>query len=314
MPPPSSPSTAAEPSRRVLLGMTWADGSALVRIRDDDEPTSTLLPAAGLRLGYRAQPSSARRCVGHVPFRKAQGDYFDCSNTPQPGSRTCERCSIVEATFASNLHHAHTRGRAELDPAILDHLRQPNELYLAAFRDGSIKVGTTTAARRNKRLAEQGAWRARIVASSTDGFAVRDIEDRVTTEYDLPQSVAIGRKLDGMVTPKADDALAAQLDRHALEVGDLVERMDDIRLEAASVDWCSPSGTDTTWSSVHKYPLKLESGNHDLEVLSACGRLVAIRRPGGGDIFVADLGRLYGIELEIGDFGSDELAVQDALF
>ena len=152
------------------------------------------------------------------------------------------------------------------------------------------------------------------MAEATDGFAVRDIEDRVTAELGLPQSVAIGRKVDGMVNPRPDEMLDDALQECSKAVGALLARMGDARLESVSVDWQSPSIDDPTWESVHKYPLKLESGNHDLEVLAACGRLVAVRRPDDGDTFVADLGRLFGVELELGDFGSDEVAVQDALF
>lgn len=307
-------SAATTPGVRVIIGVHWGDGTPRIRLRDDAASASLLVPARGLRLNYRTSPEAARHCVGHTPFRKGAGDHVDCGNHPRPGSRTCERCGIVDATFASNLHHAHTKDRAEIDPAIAEHLRQPNELYIAAFRDGSLKVGTTTAKRRKKRLTEQGAWAARIVAEAADGYAVRVIEDRVTADLELPQSVSIGRKLDGMAAPIPDATLAQRLDQAAAAVHTLVDTMADTRIEAAHDPWSFPGAEMSLWSGLHRYPLKLESGSHDVEILDMCGRMAALRRPGSADTFIADLGRLYGVELDLGDYESDELAVQDSLF
>ena len=44
------------------------------------------------------------------------------------------------------------------------YLSHPHRLYLAAFRDGSIKVGTTRGSSGHTRLIEQGAWLAAYVA------------------------------------------------------------------------------------------------------------------------------------------------------
>ena len=131
----------------VIVGTSWSSGTASVRARHVGEQTSRLEPLVGLRLRYRAGVDSPRHCLGHVPFRRASGYYVDCANRPEPGGRKCGQCAIVDATFASSLHHAHTRGQAELDPAVVEHLAQPNVLYVAAFRDLSLKVGTSTEVR-----------------------------------------------------------------------------------------------------------------------------------------------------------------------
>jgi len=299
---------------RTILGLSWAAGVPEVRLVDDQAEVSTLQPVVGLQLNYRAGPDALRRCLGRAPFRKADASHTDCLNRPEKGSRLCRQCSISDATFASNLHHAHTKDRATIDPAIAEHLRQPNLLYLAAFRDGSIKVGTTTSKRATKRLAEQGAWRARLVAQASDGYAVREIEDRATEELGLAQSVSISRKLDGMASPVPDDNLIEMLVRHATAVDELRARMSDKRLDAHRDQWIFPNSDAELWTGLHRYPLKLNTGQHDLEVVAACGRMVVVQRCGTTDVFVADLGQLYGIEMVIGDYESDELAVQDSLF
>lgn len=302
----------------MVLGLTWASGEPELRVRDIDpanpDAVSRLEPLVGQVLNYRTGPDVRRWCLGRTPFRAAHSDHYDCRERPEPGSRLCRRCSISDATFASNLHHAHTKDRADIDPAIAEHLRQRNVLYLAAFRDGSVKVGTSTEHRRMKRLAEQGAWCARIVASTVDGYAVRDIEDRVTAEVDIPQSVSIGRKIDGMAAPVPQRQLDATLDVLAAAVDDVRTRMADRRIEAADDRWVFPHADEPRWARVQRYPAKLGTGQHDLDVVDACGRMAMVQRRGTADVFVADIGQLYGFELDCGDYESDELAVQGSLF
>lgn len=299
---------------RVITGLTWASGEPLVRMRDDGSAVSDLVPLVGLVLNYQTDRDAPRLCVGKTPFRPADGDHHDCANRPGPGSKLCTQCSISDATFASNLHHAHTKDRTEIDPAIAEHLRQPNVLYLAAFRDGSVKIGTSTQKRHHKRLTEQGAWRALIVATTADGYAVRDIEDRVTADLQIPQSVSIGRKLDGMASPLSDDRLDEELAWRADQVRSLQDRMGDGRIEAQREPWSFPGAHAALWTALHRYPVRLDAGQHDLEVVAACGRIAVVQRRGTSDVFAADVGQLYGIELRLGDYESDELAVQDSLF
>lgn len=306
--------SASSHTCRLIIGVDWSDAAPRVRLRDGDAGTSRLQPLVGLRLNYNASPDSLRCCVGHTPFRRAEVAYVDCAKPPESGARKCRQCSIVDATFASNLHHAHTKDRADIDPAVAEHLRQPNLLYLAAFRDGSIKVGTTTQKRRDKRLREQGAWRAVVLARADDGYAVRVAEDAVTVELGVTQSVSIGRKLDGMVTPKPNDALESLLGETADAVRKLLKSLADPKVMTLDEAWERPGSDHADWIGLHRYPLRLDSGSHDLEVSNACGRMVVLRRPGGTDAFIADVGQLFGVELALGDYESDELVVQDSLF
>lgn len=297
----------------VITGMTWADGQPFLRVRRDGSP-STIERLIGFTLSYSTGPEAKRHCIGHKPFRDSSTSWVDCERPPLHEGRTCDRCAASDATFASQLHHAHNKGGSELDPAVRQHLEKPNHLYLAAFRDGSVKVGTSTAPRLQTRLLEQGAWVAHVAASTTDGFAVRSLEDRITVELGLPQSVSIVRKLDGLVNPKPNGPLRRELARWASNVGTMIDQMTDARIDAADTTWSSPSIDDRLFDGLHPYPLKVESGNHDLEFVGACGRVAVVTRPGSGDHFVIDVRRLYGVELSLGDVVPDELAVQDSLF
>jgi hypothetical protein len=298
--------------RRVIVGVEWADGLPSVRVRYNDHIASGLVPLLGLQLNHRAAADSPRVCLGHRPFRSGGPSYVDCVQRPQPGSRNCRSCAVIEATFASNLHHAHTKEDVGVDPTMAAHLRQPNLLYLAAFRDGSMKVGTSTERRLDTRLAEQGAWLARVVAWVPDGITVRLLEDHVTERLGLTQAVSANRKLKGLLQPQPDHQLTAELDGHRDDIHRLI--VDSDTIEPMDDAWQHPRSDKGDWSQLHRYPGDLATGAHDLVVTNACGRLVLVNRPGGDDRFVADLQKIYGLQTEIGDFGSQPLAVQDSLF
>jgi len=293
----------------------WSDGEPYIRVRRNG-CGSELLSTRGLALSYAiGGDGPTRRCVGHKPLRDPDTPWIDCDNSPLPGSRTCDRCTAVDATFASQLHHAHTRGSGEIDIAVRTHLEKPNVSYLAAFRDGSVKIGTSTAPRLEVRLQEQGAWIARIVANAANGYAVRTLEDLVTSELGLPQSVTVNRKLRGLTSPVSNDALDTRLSQWADGVHRLITELDDDRLSPANVSWSNPCRRDDAWDRVHPYAQRLDRGAHSFTVERACGRAFLVRRPMSDDRFVVDIGQLFGVEIELADdVVPDELTVQDSLF
>ena len=235
------------------------------------------------------------------------------------GNKRCRSCLAVEAAFAANLHHAHTRDRATLDASVSKHLMQPNLLYLAEFADGSIKVGTSTESRSEVRLREQGALAARFVARASDGIAVRELEDRVTAEFGVAQSVSIRRKLDGLVQRGTSDVQTSDLDRLTTEVAGLLVTMGDDRLSPLDQRWEHPNAHAAAWLNPHRYPFRIDEGEHSFEVIEACGRVVALRQQGSdgslsSDVFVVDIGVLFGVVIELGEHGAPEITLQDSLF
>jgi hypothetical protein len=312
-----SPTGPLDPGPLVVLGSDWGEHGCRLRVRRPGE-SSERIPAVGLELNYRADPESPRHCLGHHSPKRNEGRYLECHNRPQPGEKTCVSCAVADAEFAADLHHAHTKPAEDIHDSVRHHLQRTNILYLAAFRDGSIKIGTSTGTRRQTRLVEQGAWRAVEVAEVGDGFAVRRLEDLVTERLGLPQAVATSRKLTGMVDPRTDVELSRLLAERVAEVHALVDTAEGrVAAKAAtptSVTWSSPETDDPRWERAFRYPLALENGNHHLRIEAMCGRLAAVARPDGRDIFVVDVGRWYGRQVELGSFTSDELAVQDSLF
>ncbi len=302
-----------------MLELNWAGPAPNMRVRDDDNRSSIHVPLIGMRLNYRLAAQPRRSCLGHRAFGGDGVVYIDCTRASVPGSKKCVRCSVHDVAFAANVHHGHTKDRRDIDQKFAKHLEQPNRLYLAGFRDGSIKVGTSTKHRSHQRLAEQGAWIARFVAEAADGFVVREMEDLVTEFVGISQAVSIQRKLAGLLCPQPDTSLDKDLAGYAEKISGLVTALADDRLVADNENWSFPGRGSKAWEAPIRYPLALDIGSHDLEIIDACGRIVALkrRRPDGSsepETFLADIGQLYGLVLELGDFSSDEIAVQKSLF
>ncbi len=320
---PAGNSDGSTGARQVLLGVSWSGGEPTARVRHlpigdmdqpatdgtADEPRVVDTPLRQMRLAYRVPPGLPLHCLGSSRSSDA------CDKPVQHGSKRCVSCSIAEALHASSLHHAHNRDPVEIDPEVRRHLDQPNDLYLAAFRDGSVKVGTSSGWRTDERLTEQGAWLALIVARAANGYDIRVLEDTVTLELGLPQSVNSSRKVTGFIRPVDDATLWADVSAKAKEIKELrsFEQLTipdtEIRPWENRQAMAGPFG-----SELHRYPHRLDQGAHDFEIVDVCGRVAAVVPATTDDVLAVDLGRLLGVEREHGHFETDEIALQGSLF
>ena len=304
-----TPSVAPTSGRWSVLGVTWATGAAHWRHRPDGRTASTTVPIVGTALSYRALPT--RVCLGHNEFTEHGRRYVDCGNDPGSAPR-CDRCTAVENVAAASMHQAHKLGRAYVDRRQTEHLDQPHRLYLAAFRDGSVKVGTSAGASGGVRLVEQGAWVARYVGVHADGYRVRDAEDAVTEQLGVAQAVSTQRKLRGLVAPRDDAELEQRLDELAEQVRRVVTTVDaDVHIVEDGA-WKNPSADDERWQHVLAHPSRLDQGAHQLDVVDVVGRVGLVRR--GADHLAVDLSQLRGVVIEFGDVDPDPIEVQASLF
>ena len=137
------------------------------------------MSANELELRFRVAAGRERHCVGTVDRSKDGSTRVQC-DSPAASARQCDRCQTKENIAAANMHQAHRRGRDAIGKAMAAYLTHPHRLYVAIFRDGSTKVGTTRGLSGGNRLVEQGAWYARYVAQADDGNAsVRGFLDRL---------------------------------------------------------------------------------------------------------------------------------------
>ncbi|MFT7646509.1 MAG: hypothetical protein ACI8Y4_001244 [Candidatus Poriferisodalaceae bacterium] len=307
-----------------LLGLSWNGESAFFRRRTSGSAgpegeastpeASTLEPLAGLALRYTVV-DGPRACLGHMERSSSGTRYIDCIRPVDEG-RQCERCRTVDNVLAASMHQSHRLGRGAVDPRLAEHLDQPHRLYVAGFRDGSVKVGTTAGASGGSRLVEQGAWQARYVAVAPNGFVVRDLEDRVTEAFGAGQAVSVRRKLSGLIQPIPDAELARRLADLAKQIHDLVAIEGEfVAVEEADVSWANPAILERCWSDIIDYPLDLAKGAHKLDVVGVCGRVIAATREEHDETFAIDLGRIFGLPLEFGDdVEPDEVRIQGSLF
>lgn len=292
-----------------VLGVSWSDGVANWRRRIDDEPESSLVPIVGSPISYRVL--ARRVCLGHREFTDDGGRYVDCANDPR-GAPRCERCTTIENIAAASMHQAHRLGRAYVDQRQTSHLEQPHRLYLAAFRDGSIKVGTTAGASGGVRLIEQGAWFAQYLVTCSDGYRVRDAEDAVTEQLGVPQAVSTSRKRRGMVQPMDDELLLDRLAALTTTARAVAIDSDPTATPHDSEPWRNPSTDDPRWSGVLAHPGRLDRGEHRLDVVDVVGRVGVL--VSGPDHLAVDLSQLRGLTIAFGDVEPAPIEVQASLF
>ncbi|MCP3935097.1 MAG: DUF2797 domain-containing protein [Actinomycetia bacterium] len=299
---------------RITLGVEWSQVGPRLRVRDDTSNTSQLVDLIGTTWNYRC--TGVRVCPGHHATRTdGSREFVDCQAQVTKRTR-CERCSTVEAVFASNLHRAHKLGRTYVDHRLAEHLDQPHRLYIAGFADGSIKVGTTAGVSGGVRLAEQAAWVASYVLLAPDGYVVRDVEDAITERLAVAQAVSAHQKRAGMLAPKPTDEVAALVASARTRVHQLIDSEPGLapRCETLADDWYF-GGIDTPpWRGLAAYPNRLDSGAHEFTVDDMCGRFASLVRDGTPDRYVADLGELTGVEIQVGEHDPDPVEVQASLF
>ena len=88
----------------------------------------------------------------------------------------------------------------------------------------------------------------------------------------------------------------------------------DLEYEILGTDWENETLKNSIWKNVHPYPRNLTEGAHSMEIVDVIGRVGALSPADSKDVFVADLDPLFGVEIEIGEFPTEDLLVQDALF
>ena len=300
-------------SPKVLLGLNWDDDTPKVRFSTNDQTNWEIESAINLRLDYQIPDKTNRVCLGHVAMSQGGSAFKICAGRPVKG-RKCQKCRSADARYAANLHHAHTKKISDLPEAFRVHLEQPNFLYLASFGDGSIKIGTTTSHGKERRLREQGALWAIIVAKTLDGFTVRVLEDLVTKELSIGQAVSTKKKIAGILYPVDQFQAKKSLKSRFSAVEKLLAKTTNIEYEILGSEWENDRYRSDIWNEVHLYPRSLSSGAHSLRIVDVIGRVCAVSPAKSSDIFVTDLDPLFGLSLEMGVFPTEELLVQDALF
>ena len=296
-----------------LTAVTWRDNQPWLRVHTDDPPSVEAIEARDLHLRFRINDEIARRCIGRLERSRDGSAYGDCKSPPTTG-RQCKRCQIVDNMSAADMHQAHRKGRDAIDRRMAAYLSHPHRLYVAIFRDGSTKIGTTRGTSGGQRLAEQGAWFAKYVGHVDDGFLVRELEDLVSESLKLGQAVDTRKKISGHLRAQHDNELQTTLEDVTLEVSEVLKTSNIEGCTSLNEQWSNPAIGDPHWQDLRAYPAVLTSGAHEFTIHSMVGRLAACTRTGLTEVFIIDLQPLLGRPLERGEFELDELVQQESLF
>lgn len=295
-------------------GVSWhRSGPSLLLATPQGALTQLPLNGEPLQLGVRLTGGTGRRfCLGYA---QAIGPT-DRRSLPCPQQTTAERGYQCGPCFARDdfrfMHDVHRSGIAP--PGLAAYLAQEHWLYVATFADGSTKVGT--AAQRSKwtRLAEQGAVVARYVARADDGRVVRVLEDAVTRHAGLRQAVRSAAKTAALTRPLSATRLdAVNADAVGTVRGLLGEDLDIDGFAVVKEQWEAPPEWERVLAArAAVYPLSVETGDHGGTVRAVLGQVALLGLPEGD--FLLNLGLLKGRRVELGEFRSPPIAVQDELF
>ena len=296
-----------------LAAVQWQDQKPSLEFRFQGTEPPEFKGANELELRFRIAAEGTRRCIGTVE-RSKDGTISVPCDLPAKGLRLCERCQTKDNIAAANMHQAHRRGRESINKSMAEYLTHPHRLYLAIFRDGSLKVGTTRGSSGGNRLVEQGAWYAKYLAQVDDGFMVRELEDLATEELGINQAVDTRKKFAGHLEPLSNQELIDRLSRLSNETEGLISKEIGTRGVLLGERWSNPRTEDPMWSDLIAYPAAINQGAHEFTIQSMVGRLAGCNRQGFEENFLLDLQPLVAQPLENGNFEVDELVMQESLF
>ncbi|MCC3300277.1 DUF2797 domain-containing protein [Arthrobacter sp. zg-Y895] len=316
MPAAVGSAASADAGRFLCSGTSWstAGPNLTLHLPSGQAEKQPLTPGTELRFRVLADTKGNEKfCLGSWQVN----DDGVQSHTPCPGQAPAERGYQCSSCFIRDevrgIHNSH---RVDSIPtALRRYLDQPHWLYVATFADGSTKVGTAADGRKQLRLIEQGAVRARYVARAGDGLVVRVLEDAVTAVVGLQQAVRAGTKTAALARPLA----AAELDARNAEAAESVRSMlPDVAItgfRTADEVWEPPAQFRTVLETpCELYPCDPASGEHGMVIQAVLGATALVRVDGEETLFAADLSRLKGRRLQYGPFRTSVPALQAALF
>lgn len=204
------------PPHPVILHRKWPVGSEISEMH--------LLPGKTLSLKILNE----HKCIG----------YKDPDDTPQSCKALATyrlgpdgRCPICKSkNRISDCSRCHG---ICINPEGRVYCKQPHIIYLAAFSPDFIKIGVSTERRWKRRIAEQGANLAVIIAHAVDGAAARIGEARIKEELKIPDRAHESIHLQSLKTGFKPDDLLHALSIQYQKVGQL-KLGQGIELEATS--------------------------------------------------------------------------------
>lgn len=294
-------------------GVTWATGAATILLADTASAALGHIEVRGRQVGLKVA-DAARFCTGRYAFTGTYGvQPLPCPQ--QAIAVTSGQCaSCLEQDEFRFAHQVHKGGYAL--PALTAYLGQPHLLYIATFAHAASKVGTAAVPRRRTRLDEQGPMFATYLTEAPDGRAVRYLEDTLSRELNLAQTVRGTAKRAALATPDLGRARAA----HERIVESALSVLESRGIGTDQQEWVPPAESLALRSPERGqeravYPHDLREGEHGFSIESCSGSQALVRLPADTGVrYVLDLNFLKGHRILIGDYTSPQTAHQGSLF
>lgn len=295
----------------VCHGVTWVTGRPTLLLAGPDTNALHHVDLVGARLGWRVEATGIY-CTGRYRFVDTHRvEPVPCPDRAEATrSMQCDR--FQNADDFRLAHHAHRGGT--VPPALTAYLSQPHWLYIATFAPTMTKVGTVAEPRTRSRLDEQGPHLATYLAKVTDGRMVRLIEDALSCDLGITQSVHRTAKLDALIRP---DPPAEHREHHET----VARALDLLRAWGVPPDphpWTRPADAAPLLQPDPQralYPHDVRQEAHGLHIDACLGSCVLARlRPDDPIHYLADLSRLRGRALSLGDHASPPTTTQAFLF
>ena len=303
---------------QLVLGVAWSGGVPSLDLRDLPTGTRLRIPLLHHRLGVQVS-GAGRFCTGWYGFVDGDGRLLPCpTGALAVTSGQCADCALRDQfRFA---HQGHLGGYV---PAALEpYLASPHWLYIATFADGFSKVGTAAEHRKRDRLDEQGPVLASYVAHADDGRVVRDAEDAVSRELQVPQHRRRAAKVAALAHPAPAARVLARHQETVTQASRLVhETVWGPGLAPVAEEWGPPAAMGALRNPPPRgswidYPHSLTAGEHGLQVEACAGYAALVSTDPDPDAlrFLVDLGQLKGRRVVLGAFTSPPAEVQEAMF
>jgi len=295
----------------VCHGVTWSTGRPCLLLAPLPDGPLICAPVMHQRVAFQTT-GDGLWCTGRYRFADTvRVEPRPCpQRAPAVRGGQCVQCENQDDfRFA---HHFH-RGGGPVSSALAAYMAQPHWLYAATFANGATKVGTAAEPRKHSRLAEQGALLATYLAGSDDGRTVRLLEDAVSRQLGVGQSMRSAAKLKALASLRDLGPARTAHERH---VATAAQVLADLGVPAVIELWTPPSEGGLLRSGGAGrilYPHDVREGEHGFTVVSCVGSQVLAVLDADLQCLL-DLGALKGRRVAFGPFHSPDIVVQAELF
>jgi len=176
-----------------FLGFKWDNSSCLPFIQYRSVPNKDEVKFYELKIGSPINITFKKEkyCIGH--FSNPEYNKVSCKHNidlKEANSRQCLICQNSDSALFLPLQTLNEYQRNIVKS-------QPHLNYISVLGKDSIKVGVAAKVRKYTRVCEQGSH-ASIFFTECDGITAREIEELVSKNFNIKQSINVSAKINAL--------------------------------------------------------------------------------------------------------------------